>query len=347
MEFESDSEKLYNAFVNVVRHGKNNNTYKFALAKFLLDYSKEHDKVKVNVKYKDIAKKFFDYYWLQECRYRLRQGPKNQVPLVIKIIREEFDEENYPYRLNKIKLKHSSKIKRCILNITNNCFDDVIPRLEDDAEHCFGKPRKAQSKKRIFYDYHAIEYRDSANNKRVDSKGGVRLNPYLINMLKENNDTLFIVVVFEWIKFLEKRNVGIPNLVEKIANNELMPRDQRKFIEYLEGLTDRCFYCNNKLKSGKNTHVDHFLPYDYVGTTELWNLVLACQKCNCKKSNSLPPESFVKKLEIRNEEHRNKKDELGMSLKTLWNENEFKQYYSNAMSYRFPTWCGPAQNDPA
>jgi hypothetical protein len=42
------------------------------------------------------------------------------------------------------------------------------------------------------------------------------------------------------------------------------------------------------------------IPWDYIFEDALWNLVLACESCNCSKSNSLPSKKYLRKLMERN-----------------------------------------------
>ena len=340
MEFETDPCLLRDAFVGIMAKGVKNNTYKFALARFLLDHCRASKKK--SIRYAEIAEAFFDYYWMQECKSKLRQGPVSQNPLVIQIIRKKFKKGYYPQRLDKIKERHPQKIKECVRQIKIKCFHNVIPRFEDDAEQYFGRPRTSPSRRRIFYDYIAKEYQDSANNKKLDPKGGIMLNPYAAEFLRDNYEVLLRTVVFEWIKFLEKRNFGMPRLAEKIGGDALGPRDQTRFKEYLTMFSERCFYCNDTLKkSGQDTHVDHVLPYDYVGATDLWNLVLACQRCNCAKSSGLPPEHYVMRLERRNNQYRSIIAELDNSLGMLIDEHDVCWHYCNAKKCGYPPWKGP------
>ena len=47
----------------------------------------------------------------------------------------------------------------------------------------------------------------------------------------------------------------------------------------------RCFYCGREVSGG---HMDHVIPYNFVFATDLYNCTLACQQCNCQKSDMLP-----------------------------------------------------------
>lgn len=341
MEFEDDHGLLLESFVSAMIQGTNNNTYKFALARFLLDHS-IHNTKSQRVTYHDIAEHFFDYYWPQECKSKLRQGPQNQTPRVIQIIQAKFKDSYYPQSLLEIKSEYSTKVNDCIQNITKKCFNDVIPRLEDDAEHYFGKQRGNRSYRRIFYDYIAIEYHDTANNRRIDPNGGIRVNPHLLEFFCDNYKPLLCVVMWQWLKFLEKVNIGMPRLSEKIDGSVFGPRDQNNYRKELRMLEDRCFYCNAILRKGRDTHVDHVLPYDYVGNTDMWNLVLACQRCNSTKSNKIPSEQFIEKLKERNDLHRSTSKKLDSSLDTMrGGESDIDWHYKNAKRHGYPKWNGP------
>ena len=337
MEFEKDPDKLRDAFVSIMTKGRKNNTYKFALARFLLDYCHGGSDMETNIRYSNIAEKFFEYYWMQECKFKLRQGPVNHEPVVIQAIRKKFKKEYYPQRFEKIKKEYPQNVRECICQIKNECFDDVIPRFEDDAEQYFGRKRTRPSKRRIFYDYLAQEYGDSSNNKKIDPKGGIMLNPHAVKFLRDNHEVLLRMVILEWIKFLEKRNFGIPRMAEKISKHVSGNRNTTKFKKDLVSFSVRCFYCSCPLKH-EEAHVDHVLPYDYVGATDLWNLVLACQKCNCTKSNHLPPVHYITRLAGRNDQYRKQITKLDKSLGTLGNEYDICWHYCNAEKHGYPPW---------
>jgi 5-methylcytosine-specific restriction endonuclease McrA len=71
----------------------------------------------------------------------------------------------------------------------------------------------------------------------------------------------------------------------------------------------KCFYCFGaiSIESGDEnlTDVDHVFPHKLHELIKpidgLWNLVLACQKCNGGKSDRLPSRQLIKRLQTRNE----------------------------------------------
>ena len=113
------SEKeLKQNFISILSKGAKSNTYKFALARFLLDYTirfesnyienKILNNEKEFVSYQDIANAFLRYYWHQECRYRVRQNyDAEKLPSVISIIRNVFGEK-YVYHCSAYALLNRS-----------------------------------------------------------------------------------------------------------------------------------------------------------------------------------------------------------------------------------------------
>ena len=324
MEFkEYGYEDFLDLFMGIMRASKNN-TYKFALARFLLEYSSKN--TGISVRYEEIAESFLRYYWDQECRSKLRQGPSNQTPEVIKIIRREFDKSYYPQSFDEIKKDEPARVQRCVGEVAKKCFDDVIPRFQ----LVWGKETK------IFYHYMAREYHDKSNNKKIDPGGGIMLNPRAVGFFRNNYVMLYKTIILEWVRFLENLNFGMPHLTSKIEGIRLGRRDQTKFRRILEPFASKCFYCGTALGRTR-THVEHVIPFDYVGETEMWNLVLSCGDCNCSKLGSLPPKRYIGELITRNSQYRDRIKELDRSLNILRADfaGDIKWHYENAKRHGY------------
>lgn len=128
---------------------------------------------------------------------------------------------------------------------------------------------------------------------------------------------------FSWAKYLERINddsVSI-KLLEKLEISTPRRSDLSVYREllYKEFQENRCFYCGKELK--REVHVDHFIPWCFVKTDNLWNFVLACPKCNIQKKDHLMGCSYIHKINKRNSFLADKSTEF----KTV--ENEFKGYY--------------------
>lgn len=80
--------------------------------------------------------------------------------------------------------------------------------------------------------------------------------------------------------------------------------------------------------------MDHVIPWSFLLEEDLWDLVLACGKCNSGKSDSLPPRQFIEKLIHRNKQLFN----AGISLAI--NESEVTRLYEAAISVEWPQFLG-------
>ena len=331
------------AFTSIIsRRGRKNNTYKFAWARFLLDHS--HDPGRVlgmyeragkaaeptdapapagRVTYAEIARYFFVYYWPLVCKTRLRQGPASQPPQVTQAIEGEFDKGSYPQSVRQIIRSERPRVDRCVEKISRVAFKQVVYRFQKvgGREDC------------LFYQYGAGEP-DRSGNRRIDRGGGILVNAEAARFLRDNYAVLNGALTVEWLRAIESYNFGSPNLVERLSG-DYGRRNQRKFLHVLEALGASCFYCGGELDPGRCTHVDHVLPFDYMGDTELWNLVLACQRCNCEKLCSLPPPRYIDKLMCRNADHASN-DAMAESLDRMAQfERGIKWHYENAKRHGY------------
>lgn len=76
-----------------------------------------------------------------------------------------------------------------------------------------------------------------------------------------------------------------------IPREELTPERRDFFhcaIQNRDG--QRCFYCHRHFRRRpmRRKTLDHYIPHRYWPAWELDNLVLACERCNSAKGDSLP-----------------------------------------------------------
>ena len=92
---ETADEDFEQIFIHVIDLSAKDNTYKFAFARFLLEYSKKE--TETHVEFSTIAEYFLKYYWPQICKYKLRQNPQfKKKAEIITILEKEFDKsKNY------------------------------------------------------------------------------------------------------------------------------------------------------------------------------------------------------------------------------------------------------------
>jgi 5-methylcytosine-specific restriction endonuclease McrA len=324
----TDDEELRRKFISILTKGSKSNTYKFALARFLLDHSHKRDSSYI-VSFRDIAKKFLKYYWHQECKYRIRQNydPK-KIPSVVQVIRQVFEEEmvdgyipDYFENMPREKIKNAEEeIKKSVFGSGKK--SQVVPRFQ----RLRGQPPDRNLHRHgtgDFYDYDI-------------PSGQLEIKPEALSFFKNNYNVLTKAVFLEWSRFLEKINT-LPRIIEKVESEEV----RRRALTAYEGIfRDQrgCFYCDRRLDD-LQTHVDHFIPWSYIFEDEPWNLVLACERCNLRKSNLLAPPNFRNDLIDRNRDYQNEIPKLKKSLLSLDAENNWepviKHHYNNCKEYGF------------
>ncbi len=325
-----DEYSLKQAFVSILTKGKKDNTYKFALARALLDYCSENENHSQTheIPYRYLSEKFLKYYWHQECKFRIKQDfHSKKSPKIIQAIREVFDVDkpgnNDPGNFDLIddtkKHQAEEKILKTVFGHARSKTSMVVPKFQNISKG------NSVDKRRFFYDF-------------SDDEQKIYLKPEAFGFFRNNYAILSGLVFVEWAKYLEKINDSLPRLVAKIYHDEVNRGPLTEYQKIYWEHTCDCFYCNDKLERGY-IHVDHFIPWSYIFEDSAWNLVLACPKCNLKKSNSLAQEEFCDDLVQRNSKYQDKLKKLKQSLMILdagrgW-KIEIKNHYTRCKDYGF------------
>ena len=315
-------------FLNIIGHSAKDNTYKFALARFLLDYSRTGGPPHVD--FITIARYFLKYYWIQVCKLKMKHAPQAaKKPEIVKIIEKEFPKPYYPQTFNEIKTEEPEKIQRCVELIIKRCFHNVTWR--------FQRIKVTRATEVLLFFNYKIDRVIHANRKYVDLAYGINLNPEAIKFFRRRNTVLIKAVILEWSRFLEKLNIGLPKIIAKTEGKSVSRRSLARYRRLLEPFFDNCFYCKKPLPVGRDTHVEHVIPFDYIAEDDIWNLTLACQQCNMRKLGALPPMEYIDKLIERNKDYREKIPLIEKSLARLDPvfEKTIKNHYANAKSHGY------------
>jgi hypothetical protein len=134
-----DYRRSFNA---IITKGRKDNTYKFALARFLIDHAESHDEQYIRnkiatdtdkeIEYSRIAKSFLRYYWHQICKYNIRQNFNSEkLPLIVQIIQDIFGQDYIPEPFESMD---EIKIAKAESEIRKKCFSEVIPRFQNLME---------------------------------------------------------------------------------------------------------------------------------------------------------------------------------------------------------------------
>ena len=107
----------------------------------------------------------------------------------------------------------------------------------------------------------------------------------------------------------------------------------RKYLD-LENPNHICFHTGQKIEETKLS-IDHVIPWSYLFSDDLWNLVYVDKSYNSSKGNKIPSEETINKLEERNYRLLNKVKQKTMSDK---NTEELELSIDNGLVKKF--WVG-------
>ena len=258
--------KFYKRFTKIIRQCNYENTYKMAWAKSLVEIcstsSLEGETLVITLK--DIAYKFFKYYWNQTIFFDLVQGsnPLKQ-PLIVSLVKEMI--EKYFISISKRQ-------------------PEVFEKVEDKFEYL-----NLQK-----------EYIKTINKITQVLKKDVS---WRFDKIEDDSPSLYDLVNYRWSLILETFNSS-PRINKKvrIMDERIVKRNSlasfKKYLD-LENPEHRCFICG-KIVDENELSIDHVIPWSYMYSDDLWNLVYVCKHCNSIKSNVIPSKHEIDRLKERN-----------------------------------------------
>jgi hypothetical protein len=101
-----------------------------------------------------------------------------------------------------------------------------------------------------------------------------------------------------------------------------------------------CFYCERTISGTVNAHVDHVIPWSFMLSDPLWDLVVACERCNLAKSDVLPHRDYLMKL-TANQIQRAKAALPSRIASPLLAADEIARYYDAALGVEWPAGWEP------
>ena len=260
---------------------KKTNTYKFGLIKSICDQVYDLSETRNRgyfLSYNKLFLKFTENYWNLVNKYGLKQmsyNGKSEYSKIELIIMKSVEGYSIPESVGFLSVSEEDR-KKITRVVTTDCKRCVIGALYNDFE---GK-------------LYAFDLRDE----------GIYLSTSAYKFISKYKMEIEKLNYYAWARFLEKVNddEALIRVLEKLDLSTPRRKDLSIYREilYKEFQEDSCFYCGKKLD--KKAHVDHFIPWSFVKNDNLWNFVLACPRCNIKKSNSLVDRQYLMKLENRN-----------------------------------------------
>ena len=284
--------KYIDDWLNIIEKMKNDNTYKLAWGRAILEcisfnkFNKE--KQQVYIKFEDIAECMIRYYWNQMFFFNLKQSP-DKVPIVCKNTQKLIDE---------YKKITGSNIPKW--------FDAGIKLIDKEIYKKIVKDSSKTLHENVAWRFKKID-KGSLEIYGIDKKKNLLILNYSDAMeLKEYSIVLSKLLNYKWAQLLEKFNFApkITTKVNGISNSKI--KRQSSLIKYKEQLLKEFegrkvldFYTGNELDV-TDISIDHVIPWSFMYSDDIWNLVITSKSHNSSKSNTIPSDDVIEKLKERN-----------------------------------------------
>ena len=249
-------------------------SYKYALLRAVLE-----NLYKVNgeleLSFGQLAESFAKLYWNLVIRNDYSQGHQAQIEKDLKDLQVKF---TIPEGASFDALQENHQLA-------------LIQRLENNIlkKYVVGA---------LYADTDGLLYGFSKKDRKVI------LTPSSYEFLLKYQTAIFKLTNYELAKFLQKKN---PDLTQGILLDEIENITQRESLKQFQQLIvahsgSLCFYTDQPLVQAHRTiAVDHFVPWSFVHSDELWNFVLTSTQLNSRKGSKLPAELYLDKLHERNQ----------------------------------------------
>lgn len=268
-------DKILSDWFYVIKNCSVDNTYKMGWCKSIIECCLDNNPSK-EISFDRISQKMFKYYWNQTIFFNLQQSPNpNKPPEFISYVKKKIDLYQKQYGLQPLEFERiEDKIEIDIKHLNNIVKRDVCHRF-----------LKVGGIEIPLYELDLI-------NKKISLP-----NP---TILKDFSDIIFEIVNYRWSQILETFNSS-PRISKKIKITDrggIKRNSLEKFHKYLSHTDKVCFICKEQLNN--DISIDHLIPWSYMFSDDIWNLVYTHKSCNSSKSNKMIDESEIIRLEIRN-----------------------------------------------
>ena len=314
-------------WLEIIENMRNDNTYKLAWGRAILEIILEIDKIEDEniIDFNQISLKMLKYYWNQIFFFDLKQSAsRTKIPEVVqeteKCIEFVNDKRNFnsPIWFDKAEV---------YLIKDRDFYDNEITRISTTL------------KKDVCWRFMNINKQTKDLYKLDRENKTIMLTRLQVQYLKEYAIVLSQLLNYRWAQLLEKYNNSprIALKVKGISDEKIRRNNLTKYKEILLNQMDQGkiidFYTGDILEEN-NISVDHVIPWSFMYSDDIWNLVLTSRKFNSSKNNSIPTEEMIHKLEERNNDLIKTIDKSSVyykDLKMAIENNYVEKFY---LSYR-------------
>ena len=281
-----------NDFINVIRSVENDNTYKTAWGRAIIEcINNEEYEIQGDtyvVYHYELVQKVIKYYWNQIGFFKLSQGPSSVLEARIEEIKNDFEENTrikYPVWFDKIE----SFLKRNPI------------RFERQVKKFITIVNKGVAAK-----FEKIDTKTKVELYDLDTKFKcLRFTEEQVNLIKENTKILEDIIDYKWAELLETYNKA-PNIIRKVKGSKEFRFKRQNLVKYRNVLLEHChlegskdFYTGESVEL-ENIKLEYVIPYDFVYTNDIWNTIIVSKETAKKRRGKVPSKEDIHKLNERN-----------------------------------------------
>jgi hypothetical protein len=301
----ADQRYAVNDVVALARGASMSTSYKPALLKALIRIVRDSPSTEVPLA--RIGAEYLRLYWTQTVVFHLRQAATLQrEPEIVRAIRSAAEIHGIR-RLEALPANARTELEREILRI--NVLEAFHRSKPIAMAPLFKWDRGAAS---------------------------IAVPMGALAFISANANVLESLANLWWARYLEKVNLLAPLVIEKVERDGAQRGSLSRYLTLLQQLDEPyCFYCGRELRTPQAIHVDHVIPWSFLLSDPLWDLVLACADCNLAKSDRLPTPEFLDKLAVFGAQRARLTMPVGFGSPMLARD-DIDRYYTAALSVEWP-----------
>ena len=279
-------------WLKVIDGMRNVNSYKLAWGRSLIElcHASTIDDEIVVFHFDQISENFLKYFWNQTYFFKFYQGPAKTKPVIQQITEELIgvyqtrENMTLPVWFDQAKivfLKDKNHYQKSLSKISQAMAHDVAWRFS------------------IIDNENIALYILNLENRTVT------FSHDQVQSIKDHAFVLSQLLNYRWAQLLEKFNQSprIASKVKGMSDEQLRRSNLTKFKQALlkqfpDGLV-KDFY-TDEILDPNDISIDHVIPWSFMYSDDIWNLVITSKSSNSSKSNSKTTIIHIEKLKARN-----------------------------------------------
>ncbi len=280
-------------WLKVIDGMRNVNSYKLAWGRSLIElcHASNCGDDFVVFSFDQISENFLKYFWNQTYFFKFYQGPAKTKPVIQQITEE-------------------------LINLYQREEKSTLPVWFDQAKIVFLRDKKQYTKylskisKAMSVD---VAWRfTNIDNEEVDlytlnhHERTVTFTQVQVHTIKDHAFVLSQLINYRWAQLLEKFNQS-PRIASKVKGMSDEQLRRSSLTKFKQALLKQFYdgkvidFYTDEILDPNDISIDHVIPWSFMYSDDIWNLVITSKSRNSSKSNTKITVEYIEKLKQRNQ----------------------------------------------